>query len=108
MSPLVGGVVVVAAVDGAVDAVGPAAGAGPIVNRDGRNASVGSGRSPTVPVTLGGLVRSLGRLYYFPLVLGGPFSVTRGVWPKSPHMDRRSYVVGAPVFHLLAPCNDPG
>ena len=51
--PLVGGVVVVEAVGGAVDAVSPAAGAGPIGNRDGRDDSVGSGGSLTVPVTSG-------------------------------------------------------
>ena len=53
VSSLVGGVVVVEAVGGAVDAVGPVAGAGPIVNRDGRDASVGSSGSLTVPVTSG-------------------------------------------------------
>ena len=62
MSPLVGEVVVVEAVGRAVDA----AGAGPIVNRDGRDASVGRGGSLTVPVTSGGSGSVLGAPLLFP------------------------------------------
>ena len=43
----------VEAVGGAVDAVGPAAGAGRIANRDGHDSSVGSGGLLTVPETSG-------------------------------------------------------
>ena len=57
---------VVEAVGGAVNAVGPAAGAGPIVNRDGRDASVGSRGSLTVSVTSGGPGSVLGALLLLP------------------------------------------
>ena len=62
----------VEAVGGAVDACGPAAGAGPIVSRDGCDASLGTGGSLKVPVTSGGPGSVLGAPLLLPSSTRGP------------------------------------